>query len=86
MADTTVHAHATLIASSANAGDSRHDSEMESTVMAASSSPTLGTTRMVEGEIPELTDFFKKTTMTENDRQAYDDRRWLTSNLVSFIP
>jgi hypothetical protein len=33
-------------------------------VMAASSSPTRGATRMVKGEIPELTDFFKKTTMT----------------------
>jgi hypothetical protein len=41
---------------------------------------------MVEGEIPELTDFFKKTSVTEDDRRAYHDRGWLTGNLVSFIP
>ena len=41
---------------------------------------------MADGEIPELTDFFKKTTVTENDRQAYHDCGWLTGNLISFIP
>jgi hypothetical protein len=52
----------------------------------AASSPTHGGTRMAAGEIPELTDFFKKTTMTEDDRRAYHDRGWITGNLVSFIP
>jgi hypothetical protein len=37
------------------------------------------------GEISELTDFFKKMTVTEDDRRAYHDRGWLTGNLVSFI-
>jgi hypothetical protein len=86
MADTTVHAPAALIASSTNAGDSGHDSGTESTTMAASSSPTRGATKMAEGEIPELTNFFKKTTVTEDDHQAYHDRGWLIGNLVSFIP
>jgi hypothetical protein len=54
--------------------------------MVTSSSLTRGATRMAEGEIPELTDFFKRTTVTENDRRAYHDRGWLTGNLVSFIP
>jgi hypothetical protein len=40
---------------------------------------------MAAGQIPELTDF-KYTTMTEDDRRAYHDRGWLTSNLASFIP
>jgi hypothetical protein len=31
--------------------------------MAASFSPTRGTTKMVDGKILELTDFFKKTTI-----------------------
>jgi hypothetical protein len=83
MVDTTVHAPAAPLAS---ADDSGHDSGAESVVMAASSSPTLGATRMAEGEILELTNFFKKTTVTEDDRQAYHDRGWLTGNLVSFIP
>jgi hypothetical protein len=50
------------------------------------SSPTRGATRMAAGEIPELTDFFKKMTMIKDDRRAYHDHRWLASNLVSFIP
>jgi hypothetical protein len=86
MADTTARAPAALIASSANADDSGHDSRMESTAMAASSSPTRGATKMAEGEIPELTNFFKKTTMTGDNRRAYHDRGWLTGNLVSHIP
>jgi hypothetical protein len=36
---------------------------MKSTVMAASSSPTRGAAKMAEGEIPELTDFFKQMTV-----------------------
>jgi hypothetical protein len=62
MADTTVHAPVALVTLSANADDSGHNSGMESTAMAASSSPTRGTTKMAEREILELTDFFKKTT------------------------
>jgi hypothetical protein len=53
--------------------------------MAASSSPTRGTTKMVEGEISELTDFFKKASVIEDDCRAYHDRGWMTGNLVSFI-
>jgi hypothetical protein len=85
MADTTVHASAAPVASSASVDDSGHDSGAESAAMAASS-PTRGATRMAAGEIPELTDFFKKTTVTEDDRRVYYDHGWLTGNLVSFIP
>jgi hypothetical protein len=74
MADTTVHDPAVPVAPSANDDDSGHDSRAESTVMVSSSSPTHGATKMVDGEISELTDFFKKTTMTEDDRRAYHDR------------
>jgi hypothetical protein len=86
MTDTTIHGPVALIASSANADDSGHDSGTGSIAMAASSSPTRGTTKMAEGEISELTDFFKKMTVTEDDHRAYHDRGWLTGNLVSFIP
>jgi hypothetical protein len=41
---------------------------------------------MAAGEILEFTDFFKKTTVNEDDHRAYHDRGWLTGNLVSFIP
>jgi hypothetical protein len=53
--------------------------------MAASSSPTRGATKMAEGETLELTDFFKKMTVIEDDHRAYHDHGWLTGNLVSFI-
>jgi hypothetical protein len=62
MADTTVHAPAAPVVPPAIADDSGHDSRAESVAMVASSSPTRGATRMVKGEILELTDFFKKTT------------------------
>jgi hypothetical protein len=68
MVDTTIHAPAAPVAPSAKADDSGYDSRAKSTVMAASSSPTRCATRMAEEEIPELTDFFKKMTMTEDDR------------------
>jgi hypothetical protein len=63
-----------LFAASANAEDSGHDSGMESTAMATSSSPTRGAAKIAEGEILELTDFFKKTVVTEDDRRVYHDR------------
>jgi hypothetical protein len=84
MGDTTVHAPAAPIAPSASADDLGHDSGVESAAMTASS-PTRGVTRMAVGEISELTDFFKKAIVTEDDRRAYHDRRWLTGNLISFI-
>jgi hypothetical protein len=86
MADTTARAPAAHVASLANTDDSGHDSRMKSTMMAASSSLTRGAAKMAEGEISELTDFFKKTTVTKDESQAYHDRGWLTVNLVSFIP
>jgi hypothetical protein len=52
MVDTTVHAPAAPVAPSVNADDSGHDSGAENTVMAASSSPTRGATKMAEGKIP----------------------------------
>jgi hypothetical protein len=83
MADTTIYASAASIAPSAGANDSGHDSGAESDAMAASYSPTRGAIRMAKGEI---LDFFKKMTVTEDDRRAYHDRGWLTSNLISFVP
>jgi hypothetical protein len=82
MADATIHDPAPLVALSVNNEDSR----AESTVMVTSSSRTRGATKMVDGEIPELMDFFKKMTVIEDDLQAYHDHGWRASNLISFIP
>jgi hypothetical protein len=54
--------------------------------MATSSSPTRGAAKMADEEITELMDFFKKMTVTKDDRKAYHDRGWLAGNLLSFIP
>jgi hypothetical protein len=53
--------------------------------MVTSSSPTRGAAKMADEEIPELTDFFKKTTVTEDDCKAYHNHGWLPGNLLSFI-
>jgi hypothetical protein len=54
--------------------------------MVTSSSPTRGVIKIDDGKIPELSDFFKKTIITEVDRKAYHDLGWLSGNLISFIP
>jgi hypothetical protein len=74
-----------FITLSTNTDNSGHESETKSTAMAVSSSPTRGAAKMAEGEISELIDFFKKTTVIEDDHQAYHNRGWLIDNLVSFI-
>jgi hypothetical protein len=52
MVDTTVHDFVAPVAPSVNDDDSRPDSGAESTVMAASSSPTYGATKMADGKNP----------------------------------
>jgi hypothetical protein len=54
--------------------------------MTNSSSPTHGVALMAKGEIPELTDFFKGTTVSEEELQAYHSHGWLTGNVLSSIP
>jgi hypothetical protein len=73
-------------APSINDDDSGYNSATESAAMVTSSSPTRGVIKMDEGEIAELADFFKKTIVTEADRQAYNDLGWLFGNLISVIP
>jgi hypothetical protein len=53
--------------------------------MVTSSSPTRGVIKMDDEKIPKLADFFKKTIITEADRQTYHDLGWLSGNLISFI-
>jgi hypothetical protein len=86
MANTSVPHPTSPSAPSINDDDSRYNSMMESAAMVTSSSPTRGVIKMNDGEISELVDFFKKTIVTEADRQAYHDLGWLSGNLISFIP
>jgi hypothetical protein len=86
MANTSVPRPTSPSALSINDDNSRYNSATKSAAMVTSSSPTRGVIKMDDGEIPELADFFKKTIITEADRQAYHDLDWLSVNLVSFIP
>jgi hypothetical protein len=66
--------------------DAQSYSGAESIALATSSSPTLATTKMADRKVPEMSDFFKKTTVTEEECLAYHSFSRLTGNLVSMIP
>jgi hypothetical protein len=61
--------------------DTRNDSRAES-VTTMASSPTRGAALMAKGEILELSDFFKKTSMTDGESQAYLECGWLTNSVI----
>jgi hypothetical protein len=86
MANTYVPHPTSPSALSINDNDSGYNSATESAAMVTLSSPTRGVIKMDDGEILKLADFFKKTIVTEADRQAYHDLDWLSGNLISFIP
>jgi hypothetical protein len=81
MADATIHDPAPPIASSANDEDSGNDSGAESVEMVTYSSLTWGAAKMADGEIPELTDFFKKTTA----KLITIIVSWLVTSSLSFL-
>jgi hypothetical protein len=64
--------------------DTGSDSAAES-ITAMASSPAHGATLMAKGEIPELSDFFMKTSVTDDECQAYHERGWLTGNIISSV-
>jgi hypothetical protein len=64
----------------------RSDSEAKSTSMTTSSCPTHGVSMMAKGEIPELTNFFKKTSLLKEELQGYHCLGWLTGNVLSSVP
>jgi peptidoglycan hydrolase-like protein with peptidoglycan-binding domain len=66
--------------------DAQSDSGAESTAPVTSSSPTLAATKMAHRKVPEMSDFFKKTTVTKEERLAYHNFGWLTGNLISTFP
>jgi hypothetical protein len=66
---------------SADDDDTGSDFGVESIAM-MTSSPTCGAALMAKGEILELLDFFKKTTVTDEECQAYHNCSSLTGNFV----
>jgi hypothetical protein len=65
--------------------DTGIDSGMES-IAITTSSPTRGTALMTKGEIPKLSDFFKKMSVTEEERGAYHNCGCPPDNVISTIP
>jgi hypothetical protein len=49
-------------------------------------SPTRGASLMAKGEFPELIDFFNRTTVSEEELQAFHSHDWLTGNVLSITP
>jgi hypothetical protein len=78
-------AHDLPITNKPTSDDAQSDSRVESTAPATFSSPTQATTKMMDRQAPEMSDFFKKTIITEEERLAYHRFDWLTDNLLSTI-
>jgi hypothetical protein len=57
----------------------------KSDALATSSSVTLAAIKMADNQIPEIADYWKKSNVSEANRQTYHDLGWLTGNLISFI-
>jgi hypothetical protein len=66
--------------------EGRNDSVVESDALVTSSFATLAVIKMLNNKVPEMSDYWKKSTITEADRQAYHDFIWLIGNLMSTIP
>jgi hypothetical protein len=79
-------AHDLPIADKPTGDDTQSDSGAESATPVTSSSPTLATTKMTDRKVPEMCDFFKKTTVTKEECLAYHMFGWLTGNMISIIP
>jgi hypothetical protein len=57
--------------------DAQSNSGAECIAPATSSSPTLAATKMADRKVYEMSDFFKKTTVTKEQRLAYHSFGWL---------
>jgi hypothetical protein len=82
----TETAHDLPIADAPVGDDAQSDFGAESAAPVTSSSPTLAATKMADRKVSEMSYFFKKTTITEEERLAYHSFGWLTGNLISTIP
>jgi hypothetical protein len=60
--------------------------EGKSDTAMTSSSATLAIIKMADKIVPNMTDYWKKSTITEKEHQAYHDFGWLAGNLISTVP
>jgi hypothetical protein len=77
--------HDPIVSNLSTDEDTRKDFGVES-ITATASSLTRGVTLMAKGETPELSYFFKKTSITDGEHQAYHEHGWLAGNIISSVP
>jgi hypothetical protein len=80
-ADQTLHATGEIIID-----DTKTASRVESNILAASSSSNAAIEKMANKDTPMLSDYWKKSTVTEADRSAYHTTGWVGGALESFSP
>jgi hypothetical protein len=73
------------IADAPTGDDAQSDSGAERIAPATSSSPTLAVTKMTDRKVTEMSNVFKKTTVSEEECLPYHSFGWLTHNLISTI-
>jgi hypothetical protein len=66
--------------------ESRSDFRMESDSPAMSTSSNAVAVKIEDKTVPNMSDYWKKTMITEANRQAYHSTGWLTGGLESSVP
>jgi hypothetical protein len=66
--------------------EDRNDSGVKSDAPVTSSSATLAVIKMADNKVPEMSNYWKKSAITEADHQANHDFGWLSGNLMSTVP
>jgi hypothetical protein len=74
-----------LTAGDTTATDAKTVSSAESDTIAVSSSSNVATEKIAEKDVPMLTDYWKKSIVTEADRATYHTVGWLSSGVESSI-
>jgi hypothetical protein len=76
----------TLFVVDDTAANTKTFSSVESDVAAASTSSNVAIEKMAKEDVPVLTGYWKKSTVTEANRYAYHNAGWLPGGVESFIP
>jgi hypothetical protein len=74
-----------LITTEPTADGNKSDSRTKTEALATSSSATVAVIKMASNKIPGISDYWKKSNVSEANRKAYHDFGWLTGNPISSI-
>jgi hypothetical protein len=65
--------------------EDKGNSGMESDIPMAVSSSNMAATKIADKVIPDMSNYWKKSTGTDDDRKAYHSAGWLTGSLESSV-